>query len=447
MKKPSIRLSTTKIIAFGYFCVIMGGTLLLLLPFASKSGEVTSFTDALFTATSATCVTGLVVYDTFTHWSLFGQLVVLTLIQIGGLGFMTLALSVSTLTKRKIGLKERYIMQESIAAPSVGGIVRIVKFTVTASLLIEAMGAALLSTRFIPLFGIGRGLYYSIFHSISAFCNAGFDLMGTLEPYSSLTRFVGDPVINITVMLLIVLGGFGFIAWDDIWHNRLHFRKYKLQTKIVLVTTLLLIFGGTAGLLLFEYNGEALAGQSLPVKILNSFFQSISPRTAGFNTINLAVLKDSSVVFIMMLMLIGGSPGSTAGGIKTTTFAILLLGTSSVLRRNSTMQAFNRRIDDKVLKNAITIFTVYIGLVFSSSMFISLYDNITFLAASFEASSAIATVGLTLGVTQGLSTPSHLVLIFLMYFGRVGCLTLLYAFIDKATIPPGQLPLENVAVG
>ena len=447
MKKRSVRLTTTKIIAAGYFGVILAGALLLTLPIASKAGTWTPFVDALFTATSATCVTGLIVYDTFTHWTLLGQLILLVLIQIGGLGFMTMALSISTFTRHKIGLKERYIMQESIAAPQMGGIIRIVRFTVTATLIFEGTGALLLATRFIPQFGFGKGLYYSIFHSISAFCNAGFDLMGTIEPLSSLTSYSGDVVVNVTIMLLIVIGGFGFIAWEDIWHNRFRFKKNRLQTKIVLVTTLLLIFSGALLLFLLEYNGEAYAGKSLLDKILSSFFQSVSPRTAGFNTVNLSILKESSIVLIILLMLIGGSPGSTAGGIKTTTIAVLALCAHSVLRRRNSVQVFKRRLADEVVKNAVTIFFIYLFLFLGSSLFISAYEGISFLTAAFEAGSAIATVGLTLGITSQLSTVSHLLLIFLMYFGRVGCLTLLYAFMDPNITTPGQMPLEKVAVG
>lgn len=445
--KPLVRMTPTKIIVFGYFAIILVGAGLLMLPASSQAGQATPFLDALFTATSATCVTGLVVHDTASYWSGLGQGVILALIQIGGMGFITMAIAITTLSKRRIGLKSRFIMQESIAAPQMGGIIRLTRFVFTVTLFVELGGAIILACRFIPLFGWTRGIWYGIFHSISAFCNAGFDLMGTYSGhFSSLTAFADDPVVNLTIMALIVFGGLGFFVWENLWLHRRDKRHFSLQTKIVLLTTAILIFVPAALLLVFQ-SGTIGEGLSRPAQGLAALFQSVTTRTAGFNTVDLGKMVPDSQLLMAVLMLIGGSPGSTAGGVKTTTAVVLLLCLRSAIRREDELQCFGRRIDQSVLKNAVTIATSYLSLTLIGTMAVCHFDEVPLMASLFENASAIATVGLTLGITPTLSDASHLILIFLMYFGRVGCLTLLYALIEGQSHSLTRLPLEKIAVG
>ncbi|MDR3767110.1 MAG: TrkH family potassium uptake protein, partial [Butyricicoccus sp.] len=426
MKSLQDRMTPTKIIVLGYLSIILVGAVLLSLPIACKERIYTPFLDALFTATSATCVTGLIVYDTATYWSLFGQAVILTLIQIGGLGFITMAMALATLSKRRIGLKSRFVMQESIAAPQMGGIIRLARFVFTITVCVELCGAALLSIRFIPLFGFAKGLWYGVFHAISAFCNAGFDLMGTYSgPLSSLTAFTDDPIVTLSVMLLIVFGGVGFFVWENLWMNRRDKRHFSLQTKIVLLTTAVLIFVPAALMLVFQ-NGQMQPGLPRPVQGLAALFQSVTTRTAGFNSVGLGDLASNSQLLMVALMLIGGSPGSTAGGMKTTTAVVLMLCLRSTLRREDELQCFGRRIHPSVLKNAVTIATSYMGLTLIGTMALCHFDQVPLMSSLFETASAIATVGLTLGITPDLGGASHLILIFLMFFGRVGCMTMLY---------------------
>ncbi len=441
------RLTPTKIIMGGYLLIILTGAVLLTLPAASRSGQPAAFSDALFTAASATCVTGLVVRDTYTYWSVFGQSVILLLIQVGGLGFVTMALSVAILTRRKIGLRQRYVMQESIAAPQVGGIVRLTRFILMTALCCEGVGAFFLAIRLYPMLGLAKGLYFAVFHSVSAFCNAGFDLMGVLEPFSSLTHFSGDALVNAVVIMLIVVGGLGFFVWEDLWLHRLAWNKYRLQTKMVLMITGLLILGGTVLLFVFEKGGRAYAGKSVGEQLLISLFQAVTPRTAGFNTARLDRMHDAGLMLTMGLMLIGGSPGSTAGGVKTTTVAVLALSARSTLKKQHSVQCFGRRLDDAVVRNAATIVALYLFFFFMASVLIAGFDDVPFKAAMFEAASAIGTVGLSLGITPQLSGASRLILIFLMYFGRVGCLTILYAMANGGGAVPCRLPAEKVTVG
>ena len=441
------KITPTKFIIIGYILIILTGALLLMLPISTMSSQSTPFHTAFFTATSATCVTGLVLHDTYTYWSFFGQLVILFLIQIGGLGFITLAIAAATFTRQKIGLKQRFLIQEAISAPQMGGIVRLARFAISGALLCEFIGAFFLALRLCPQLGLGKGIYFAVFHAVSAFCNAGFDLMGVLEENSSLTHFSGDSIFNFTIMGLIVLGGLGFIVWEDLQRHKLHWRKYRLQTKVVLSATAFLIFGSTLLFFLIELNGPALAGKSIGDKLIASLFQSITPRTAGFNTISLTQLQESTVLLITLLMLIGGSPGSTAGGIKTTTIVILILSVRATLRRQHALECFQRRIDDDALRKAVSLLLIYLSFFITAALLIAWLDNVTLTSAAFEAASAIGTVGLSLGITADLSVPSQLILIFLMYFGRVGCLTMLYAFAESHAIVPSKLPLEKVVVG
>ena len=440
-------LSPTKVIMWGYSLIILVGSVLLCLPVSSRSSTFTNFLDCVFTATSATCVTGLVIYDTYTHWSLFGQLVILLLIQIGGLGFMTLAISAVTLTKKHIGLRERYTMKEAISAPTVGGVVRISRFIFLTSIAIEATGALLLSIKFIPQFGIVRGIYFSIFHSISAFCNAGFDLMGIIKPFSSLATYQGSVLVNLVICFLIIIGGLGFFVWDDIRIHRFKINKYKLHTKIVSTVTSTLILIGFLSIFIFESRYTSF--DNLPIKnqILVAFFQSVAPRTAGFNTIDLASISDESQILTICLMLIGGSPSSTAGGIKTTTLAVMVLSILTELRNKKHIECFNRRIDEQTVRHAYSVLTMYLFFFLSGAILISAIDGVSVSKSIFETSSAIGTVGSTLGITSQLSAISHSILILLMYVGRVGGLTILVAFAKPYPNTVSQMPLENITIG
>lgn len=440
------RITPARVIILGFLLLILAGAFLLTLPCSSRCGEWTSFLDALFTATSATCVTGLIVYDTVQYWSTFGQLILLILIQIGGMGVVTVAIAISMLSGRKIGLKQRWIMQESISAPQVGGILRMTNRILRGMLCIEGIGTVLLAIRFIPQFGIARGLWYSLFHSISAFCNAGFDLQGNAGAFSSLTHFAADPLVNLVIIALILLGGIGFLTWDDLVRYKWHVRSYHLQTKLVLAATFLLLVLPTLFFFFYEFSRPIWSGIPLGERLLVSLFQAVTPRTAGFNTVDLTQLSESSLLIMILLMLAGGSSGSTAGGIKITTLAVLVLTARSVFLQKDSTQAFGRRLPPDVLRNAVTIFVLYLLLFLSGGIAISCLDGVPLLCALFESASAIATVGLSLGLTPELSTASHLILIFLMYCGRVGGLTLIFAVIHSERVP-AQMPQERITVG
>ncbi len=447
MKTFLERMTATKIIVFGYLSIILCGTLLLSLPVSAKAHLWTPFPDALFTATSATCVTGLIVFDTASYWSSFGQAVILALIQIGGLGFITMAIMVAVFSGRRIGLKSRFLMQESIAAPQMAGIVRLTRFVFTVTLVVEAIGAVLLSFRFIPLFGVGKGIWYSVFHAISAFCNAGFDLMGTYSgQFSSLTAFTSDALVNLVIMALIIIGGLGFFVWENLWLYRRDKKHFSLQTKIVLLTTSVLVVLPAILLLVFQHGAmqKNLAGTT---QALSALFQSVTTRTAGFNSVGLDGLQPNSQLLMILLMLIGGSPGSTAGGMKTTTVVVLLLCLRASLRREKELECFGRRIDDQVLRSAVTITVSYLALTVAGTMALCHLDGVPMMAAIFETSSAVATVGLTMGLTPTLSLASHMILVFLMFFGRVGCLTLLYAITENQLRSLSRMPLEKIAIG
>ncbi|WP_434310829.1 TrkH family potassium uptake protein [Hominifimenecus sp. rT4P-3] len=440
------RIRPAQIIIFGFLILILTGSFLLMLPISSKSGEMTSFSDALFTATSATCVTGLVVFDTFQHWSLFGQAVILLLIQIGGMGVVTMAVAIFIISGKKIGLRQRFVMQESISAPQMGGIIRMTGFILRATLCFEGIGALILAIRFCPKMGLS-GIWYAIFHSISAFCNAGFDLMGKESPFSSLTGYASDPLIQLPIILLIVIGGIGFYVWSDIRQNKWHIHRYHFQTKLVLFTSLLLILLPSLYLFFFEFSRPEWAGMGILDRIWASLFQAVTVRTAGFNTVNLAAFHSVSLLLLILLMLVGGSPGSTAGGFKTTSLAVVLLCLRSVFKKQANIEVFHRRIPSETLRNAVTLLTLYIILFLTGSALLCLIDGISLRDALFECASAIGTVGLSLGITSTLSLPSHLILIALMYFGRVGGLTMLYAVSSGHTPAPSQMPQEKISVG
>lgn len=434
--------SPFRIIIFGFLLVIFMGSFLLMLPVSTKTGECTPFLDALFTSTSAVCVTGLVIHDTATYWSNFGQSVIILLIQIGGLGVITVAGAFAILSGRKIGLMQRSTMQEAIAAPNVGGIVRRTGFILKTALAVELFGAVLLFPVFFCEFGLLKGAWYSLFHSISAFCNAGFDLMGVKAPFSSLTDYAGNPVISIVIALLIAIGGIGFLTWEDIRTNGLHFQKYRMQSKVILTVTGALILIPTIYFFLFEFTQAPMG-----VRVLLSFFQAVTPRTAGFNTADLTAMSETGQFVIIILMLIGGSPGSTAGGMKTTTFAVLLANTLAVFRRREHPSFFNRRLSNEVVSQASTILIMYLVLFLTAGLVISRVENLPVLTCLFETASAIGTVGLSLGITPQLSSISHLLLIALMFFGRVGGLTLIFAALSHVQGNSARLPQERITVG
>ena len=436
------RLSSFQIIILGFAGVILLGALLLMLPISATARCVTPFHEALFTATSAVCVTGLVVQDTGSYWSVFGQAVILTLIQIGGLGVVTVAASFALLSGRRISLMQRSIMQDAISAPKVGGIVRLTRFILRGTFLIELIGALAMLPVFCRDYG-WRGIWMAVFHSISAFCNAGFDILGTNNNlYPSLTGYVQNPVINITIMLLIITGGIGFLTWDDICENKLHFHRYRMQSKVIVIVTLVLIV--LPALFFFFADFGALP---LGERIQAALFQSVTPRTAGFNTVDLSAMSGASLGVMILLMLIGGSPGSTAGGMKTTTLAVLLANAVATFRRRDSAQFFGRRLDCGAVKTAATILTMYLALFFGGGVFISIYENLPLSSCLYEAASAVGTVGLTLGITPQLHIPSQMVLIALMYLGRVGGLTLIYAALSGKKTSNAKLPLEEITVG
>ncbi len=445
-KKLNLKLTSTQVIALGFFVLILIGAFLLCLPISSRSGEWTSPLVTLFTATSATCVTGLVLYDTYTHWSIVGQLIILVLIQVGGIGFMTIITMLSVIIKRRIGLHERQLLVQSAGTLHLSGIVRLIKQIVVVSLCIEFIGAVLLSTRFCPQMGFWQGLYNAVFHSISAFCNAGFDLMGKYEQFSSLTNYVNDPIVNLTISLLIIIGGIGFIVWDDIIKHKWNFREYELHSKIVLTTTTLLICTGWLLFYFFEYDGllSELDGKS---KVIAALFQSVTTRTAGFNTIDMGKLSESSSFLTIILMFIGGSSGSTAGGIKTTTLSVLLLSAIASSSRVRHVTAFKRRIDDNIVKEAGAFFTIYISAVTISTMLLCSIESFSLKQILFEVVSAIGTVGLSMGITSSLGTISKVVIMILMFIGRVGWLTLVFALAGKHFDPPVKRAPVKILIG
>ena len=436
-----IRLTTSQCIILGFFGMILLGTFLLMLPFSSRAGAVTPFGDALFTATSAVCVTGLVVYDTAAYWSVFGQTVIIILIQIGGMGVITVAASFALISGRRISLMQRSTMQEAISAPKVGGIVRLTSFIIRISLLIELLGAAAMAPVFCRDFG-PKGLWMALFHSISAFCNAGFDLMGTSAPFSSLTGYTAEPVINVIVMLLIVIGGIGFLTWDDIRAHKLHIHQYRMQSKVILCTTAVLLLFPALYFFFFEFS-SLVPGE----RVLASLFQSVTTRTAGFNTADLTALSEPGRYIMIALMLIGGSPGSTAGGMKTTTIAVLFASAISTFFRKEYAHFFDRRIDDSVIKNAATILLMYLSLFFFGGLAISIIEGAPMLDCLFETASAVGTVGLTLGLTSHLGLVSRGILIVLMFFGRVGGLTLIFAALSGTAKNVSKYPQEKITVG
>lgn len=422
----------TRYIVVGFLLIILLGSIFLSLPMSSRNGTHTPFLNALFTSTSATCVTGLVVYDTYTHWSVFGQTVILLLIQIGGLGFMTVAGLFSLITKRKLSHKEHLLMTQSLNLFDMTDVKRLLRDILVGTFSLEASAAVILTVRFIPDYGFVRGLGTGIFTSISAFCNAGFDLMGGKTPFASLTGYSDDIVVNITVMLLIIIGGLGFFVWEDLVSAR-SFHKLSIFSKLVLVFTVILILSGTVLILFFECDNPFTIGtMSVKGKVLSSFFQSVTARTAGFNTINIAGMRDITKVLMILLMFVGGSSGSTAGGVKVGTVAVIMCSTIAVISGKNHATTMKRRISDETVVKAFVLVTLSAALILLCSFVICSVEGLKYLDVLFECVSAFCTVGLTLGVTTQLSGFSLSVLMMLMYLGRVGLITASFALMNTS---------------
>ena len=432
--KETTETDATQIIAITFAAIILLGATLLTLPVASRSGVSCGFRPALFTATSATCVTGLVMYDTWTQWSSFGQVVIISLIEIGGLGFMSAASVFVFLFRRKVGLKQRMLMAQALSVDEMSSVVTLQKWVLLGSLSIQLLGALVLLLHFWPEYGFSQALIWGVFHSISAFCNAGFDIFGSIAPGASVITFNNDPVVCITLMALVVISGLGFFVWEEVARLR-NFKKFSAYTKLVLVTTAVLVFGGAALILLLEWNNPLTFGSmQWPQKILNAFFQSVTLRTAGFVSVDQAGLTDAGKAVSMVLMLIGGSSGSTAGGAKTVTFVVLILFLLTRARGKSTVNVFRRSISQEKVMDAMTIVGIMLGLAFFGAVFISATSPISFVDGLYEAVSALATVGLTAGVTTSLSVAAQFLIVVFMYFGRVGILTISLGFLmgDRA---------------
>lgn len=443
MGRLSRKLSSSQIIILGFAAAILFGSLLLMLPISTRDGQGACFTDALFTATSAVCVTGLILKDTAAYWTGFGQAVILALIQIGGMGVVTIGVAIAAVSGKKISLKQRSTMQEAISAHKVGDIVKLTGFIIKMTVIFELLGALSMAFPFCREFGFPLGIWYALFHSVSAFCNAGFDLMGKKTPFSSLTYFASDPAINLTIMALIITGGIGFITWEDIKANKFRIRRYRMQSKVILAATAFLIFFPALYFFFFELSGDPLG-----TRVLSSLFQSVTPRTAGFNTVDLTRFSETGIAVTILLMLIGGSPGSTAGGMKTTTAAVFLSTAVSVFRRREHTHFFGRRIDHETVRNAAAILTLYMLLFLFGGFAISRIEHLPLLACLFETASAVATVGLTLGITTQLGLISQIILILLMYIGRVGGLTLIFAAVSGSRLGnTARLPQEKLTVG
>lgn len=451
------KFSPTQILVIGFLCLIFIGTILLTLPIASMQAENTDILDALFTATSAVCVTGLVVVNTLEHWTLFGKIVIICLIQIGGLGFMTLVTSLFVFLRRKITLKERLIIQESLNQNSLQGMVRLTKNIIKGTLIIEGTGMILLSLRFIPQYGMVKGLFMGVFHSISAFCNAGFDIIGR----ESLTPYQGDIIVNFTIMFLIILGGLGFTVWVDLVRQfkqriKKHFNwkqcfiSFSLHTKLVLIITVVLVVIPFLFFFFVEYgNPGTLGHMNFKDKLLGALFQSVSPRTAGFNTIPLNKMTDASKLMTIILMVIGGSPAGTAGGIKTVTVCLLFLVVLSVIKGKQDTEIFKRRIPIDLIQKALAVIIISLGIVVGVTMILSLSETATFMEVLFEASSAFATVGSSLGITTELTTIGKIVIIITMFIGRLGPVTIALALSIRQNRNKVKVkyPEERVIVG
>lgn len=441
LSKKQHRVSAFRIIIFSFAATILIGAMLLSLPISARDGRAVPFFDSLFTSTSAVCVTGLVVRDTWTSWSVFGRTILMLLIQIGGMGVVTIAVLISIFSGKRISLAQRSVMKESISAEKMGGILNLTSFILKVTVIAELAGALLLFPKFYKAHGLINGAGYAVFHSVSAFCNAGFDLFGSSQKYSSLTGYSSSALVAFTIMALIIVGGIGFASWDDIRRNKLNLRRYRLQTKVILWMTLILVALPALYFFFFEFGGF-----ELKKRLLNSLFQAVTPRTAGFNMVDEASLTPTGQMVTIMLMLVGGAPGSTAGGMKITTAAVLIASAIAVFRSKESTDILNRRLPNEVIRKASALFLMYIALFMLSAMVISSIEGLPLLSCMFETASAIGTVGLTLGITPTLSAVSRGILIFLMFFGRAGGLTIMFATMSQRS-ECYELPKEDISVG
>ena len=442
MKFIRTHFNSFQTILLEFICLIFAGAILLDLPVSTANHESVPFINALFTSTSAVCVTGLVVYDTSLQWSLFGKTVILILIQIGGIGVVSMLVLLMIATGKRIGIFQRLLMQDAISAPQIGGIIRFTRFFLKGTLLIESVGALLLFPEFARQYGFLRGLGFAVFHSISAFCNAGFDLMGFRAPFSSFTWYSNNTWVSVILMALIIIGGLGFLTWEDLLSNKFRIRGLRLQTKMILSMTLILIAVPALYFFFFEFSG-------LPLKerFLVSLFQAVTPRTAGFNTVQYTDLSEGGILITIILMLIGGAPGSTAGGMKITTTFVIVASTHAYLRQWQNVNAFRRRIEPDIVHNAVTIVTIYVTLLLLGTLILSGIERVPVITAMFECASALGTVGLSLGLTPSLTSVSKLVLIGFMFLGRTGGLTLAYAMLRSKVRTQPRMPSERITVG
>ena len=442
MRKKRFRLTGAQLILLGFAAMILIGAVLLMLPISSQERKFTPFINALFTATSAGCVTGLVVYDTATYWSVFGKVVLFVLIQVGGLGIITMTVIFFKLVGKKIGLVGRSTMQEAVSAPQIGGIIAMTGRIVRMTIIFEALGALALSPIFIRDFGPVKGICYAVFHSVSAFCNAGFDLMGHVEQFSSFTFYASEPLVNVVLMALILIGGMGFLTWDDVRNHGWKLKRYTTQSKVILTTALVLIILPAVYFFFADYSTRPMGE-----RVLRSLFQSVTTRTAGFNTSDQASLTTIGMMLTTGLMLIGGAPGSTAGGMKMTTIAVIVIAALSVFRRNRYAAVFHRRLSSDTIRNALAVFFLYLFLFLLGGCLLSFLEGLPLRLTLFESASAVGTVGLTTGITPGLGTASKIILSFLMFAGRVGGLTLIFATVSTRDTYNMKYPEDRITVG
>ena len=422
------RIRPGQLIVLVFLGIILLGAGLLCLPAAARSGQPTPFLTSLFTATSATCVTGLIRVDTGTHWTMFGQVVILLLIQVGGLGFMTIACLFFFALRRRIGLRQRMVLAQALGSDTYSGIVSLVRNILRGTAAVEGVGALILFFRFLPEFGFGRALWYGVFHSVSAFCNAGFDVLADVDVGGSLCRYATDPVVNFTIMALIVIGGLGFAVWGDIRHHR-RFSRLSVYSRLVVIITTVLIFGGAGVFAALEWNNPNTIGElTAPQKLMAALFQSVTLLTAGFATFDQNALSDVSKAASDLLMLVGGSSGSTAGGVKTATVGVILLSAWSTARGRTSVHVMKRRIPRQAVENASALFILVLLLSGLGAAFLSIADHVSLENALYETISALCTVGLTTGITSSLGTASQIILIVLMFFGRLGIMTISVGF-------------------
>lgn len=443
--KRNFKLKGVQILALGFILVILVGALILTLPISTTSGESTNFLDALFTATSAVCVTGLIVVDTGTYWNMFGQTVIMILIEIGGLGFMSFTTLIAIILGKKITLRERLILQDAMNTFNIQGLVKMVKYVLVFTVSVQFFGALLFSTQFVPEYGLGRGIFYSIFHSISAFCNAGFDIFGN---FSSLTSYNSNAVVILVASALIIIGGLGFTVWSELYSSK-SLKKVSLHSKMVILMTIVLVLGGTILMLLFENNNvNTIADMSFFDKIMNSFFASVTPRTAGFNSISTDGMTTAGQFLTIILMFIGGSPGSTAGGIKTTTIGILIVTIVCVIQGREDSEVFKRRFSKDLVYKAFTLIFIGVSLVIVVTMLLSYTEKgASFISLFYETVSAFGTAGLTLGLTSELSSVGKVLIMFMMYLGRVGPLTVVLSITRKRINSGIKYPEGKILIG